>query len=152
MDFGSKNPVQNWLKIQLVKLDYSKLIFQKSSTDQQREKMFSTFTHFWWCLPQTIVVYIPSNLGSKWINVSWIQNTNKFSGHSGWKAGFWVKSLMSVWIEGDRWLRIQASIQYQTYHKIPIMCKNQWQECKQPQDVMSSYVLKWVVLIVGHAV
>ena len=32
---GSKNPVRNRLKIQLVQLDFSKLIFQKSSTDQQ---------------------------------------------------------------------------------------------------------------------
>ena len=34
---GSKNPVRNRLKIQFVKLDFSKLIFQKSTTDQQRE-------------------------------------------------------------------------------------------------------------------
>ena len=34
---GSKNPVRNRLKIQFVKLDFSKLIFQKSSTDQQGE-------------------------------------------------------------------------------------------------------------------
>ena len=32
---GSKNPVRNRLKIQFVKPDFSKLIFQKSSTDQQ---------------------------------------------------------------------------------------------------------------------
>ena len=32
---GSKSPVQNRLKIQFGKLDFSKLIFQKSSTDQQ---------------------------------------------------------------------------------------------------------------------
>ena len=32
---GSKNSVQNRLKIQFVELDLSKLIFQKSSTDQQ---------------------------------------------------------------------------------------------------------------------
>ena len=32
---GSKNPVRNRLKIQFVELDFSKLIFQKSSTDQQ---------------------------------------------------------------------------------------------------------------------
>ena len=32
---GSKNPVRNRLKIQFVKLDFSRLIFQKSSTDQQ---------------------------------------------------------------------------------------------------------------------
>ena len=30
---GSKNPVQNRLKIQFVELDFSNLIFQKSSTD-----------------------------------------------------------------------------------------------------------------------
>ena len=29
-----KNPVRNRLKIQFVELDFSKLIFQKSSTDQ----------------------------------------------------------------------------------------------------------------------
>ena len=32
---GSKNPVWNRLKIQFVELDFSKLIFHKSSTDQQ---------------------------------------------------------------------------------------------------------------------
>ena len=32
---GSKNPVWNRLKIQFVKLDFSNLIFQKSSTDKQ---------------------------------------------------------------------------------------------------------------------
>ena len=30
---GSKNPVRNRLKIQFVELDFSNLIFQKSSTD-----------------------------------------------------------------------------------------------------------------------
>ena len=34
---GSKNPVLNRLKIQFIELDFSKLIFQKSSTDQQGE-------------------------------------------------------------------------------------------------------------------
>ena len=32
---GSKNPVRKRLKIQFVEFDFSKLIFQKSSTDQQ---------------------------------------------------------------------------------------------------------------------
>ena len=32
---GSKNPVQNRLKIQFVKLDFSNLIFQESESDQQ---------------------------------------------------------------------------------------------------------------------
>ena len=32
---GSKNPVRNRIKIQYVKFDFSKLIFQKSSADQQ---------------------------------------------------------------------------------------------------------------------
>ena len=32
---GSENSVQNRLKIQFVELDFSKLIFQKSSRDQQ---------------------------------------------------------------------------------------------------------------------
>jgi hypothetical protein len=32
---GSKHPVRNRLKIQFTELDFSKLIFQKSSTDQQ---------------------------------------------------------------------------------------------------------------------
>ena len=32
---GSKNSAQNRLKIQFLELDFSKLIFQKSSTDQQ---------------------------------------------------------------------------------------------------------------------
>ena len=39
---GSKNPVQNRLKIQFVELDLSELIFQKSSTDQQGDSI-STF-------------------------------------------------------------------------------------------------------------
>ena len=34
---GSKNPVRNRLKKRFVELDFSKLIFQKSSTDQQGE-------------------------------------------------------------------------------------------------------------------
>jgi hypothetical protein len=34
---GSKNQVRNRLKIQFVELDFFKLIFQKSSTDQQGE-------------------------------------------------------------------------------------------------------------------
>ena len=34
---GSKNQVWNRLKIKFVELDFSKLIFQKSSTDQQGE-------------------------------------------------------------------------------------------------------------------
>jgi hypothetical protein len=37
---GSKNQVRNRQKIQFVELDFSKLIFQKSSTDQQGEKLF----------------------------------------------------------------------------------------------------------------
>ena len=37
---GSKNQVRNRLKIQFVELDFSKLIFQKSSTDQQGECLF----------------------------------------------------------------------------------------------------------------
>ena len=37
---GSKNPVRNRLKIQLVKLDFSKLIFHKSSTNQQGETQY----------------------------------------------------------------------------------------------------------------
>ena len=32
---GNKNQVQNRLKIQFVELDFSKLIFQKSSRDQK---------------------------------------------------------------------------------------------------------------------
>ena len=32
---GSKNPVRNRLNNQFIKLDFSKLIFQKSGTDQQ---------------------------------------------------------------------------------------------------------------------
>ena len=37
---GSKNQVRNRLKIQLVELYFSKLIFQKSSTDQQGDRHF----------------------------------------------------------------------------------------------------------------
>ena len=36
---GSKNPVRNRLRIQFVELDFSKLIFQKSSTDQQGNRL-----------------------------------------------------------------------------------------------------------------
>ena len=36
---GSKNQVRNRLKIQFVELDVSRLIFQKSSTDQQGERL-----------------------------------------------------------------------------------------------------------------
>ena len=35
---GSKNPIPNRLKIQFIELDFSKLIFQKSSPDQQGNK------------------------------------------------------------------------------------------------------------------
>ena len=40
---GSKNPVRNRLKIQFVKLDFSKLIFKKPSTDQQGVNGLSFF-------------------------------------------------------------------------------------------------------------
>ena len=36
---GSKNSVRNRLKIQFAELDFSKLIFQKSSTDQQGDSV-----------------------------------------------------------------------------------------------------------------
>ena len=36
---GSKTPVRNRLKIQFAKLDFSKLIFQKSSIDQQGDSV-----------------------------------------------------------------------------------------------------------------
>ena len=36
---GSKNQVRNRLKVQLVELNFSKWIFQKSSTDQQGESL-----------------------------------------------------------------------------------------------------------------
>ena len=39
---GSKNPVWNRLKIQFVELDFSNLIFQKSSTDQQGDSSLET--------------------------------------------------------------------------------------------------------------
>ena len=39
---GSKNQVRNRLKIKFVELDFSKLIFQKSSTDQQVDKVPSS--------------------------------------------------------------------------------------------------------------
>ena len=38
---GSKNQVRNRLNIQFIELDFSKLIFPKSSTDQQRERVDS---------------------------------------------------------------------------------------------------------------
>jgi hypothetical protein len=40
---ATKNQVRNRLKIQFVELDFSKLIFQKSSTDQYLGKYFHTF-------------------------------------------------------------------------------------------------------------
>ena len=43
---GSKNPVRNRLKIQFIELDFSKLIFQKSSTNQQEEFVL-TEGQFW---------------------------------------------------------------------------------------------------------
>ena len=43
---GSKNPVWNRLKIQFVELDFSKLIFQKSSTDQQGESFCDLWMSF----------------------------------------------------------------------------------------------------------
>ena len=38
---GSEDQFRNRLKIQFVEFDFSKLIFQKSSTDQQRASKFS---------------------------------------------------------------------------------------------------------------
>jgi hypothetical protein len=40
---GYTNPIQKGLKIQYVKLNFSKFIFQKSSTDQQGVKLHSQF-------------------------------------------------------------------------------------------------------------
>ena len=40
----SKNQVRNRLKIQFVKLDFSNLIFQKSSTDQQGVRDIADFS------------------------------------------------------------------------------------------------------------
>ena len=37
-DTGSKNPIRNRLNIQFVELDFSKLNFQKSSTDLQGDR------------------------------------------------------------------------------------------------------------------
>ena len=42
---GSKNQVRNRLKIKFVELDFSKLIFQKSSTDQQGDSHLAN--KFW---------------------------------------------------------------------------------------------------------
>ena len=42
---GSKNQARNSLKIQFVEFDFSKLMFQKSSTDQQRASKFSLTTN-----------------------------------------------------------------------------------------------------------
>ena len=42
---GSKNPVWNRLKIEFVELDFSNLIFQKSSTDQQGDSMTQLLIH-----------------------------------------------------------------------------------------------------------
>jgi hypothetical protein len=44
---GSKNPVRNRLKIQFVELGFSKLIFQKSSTDQQGEYLIDCPNQLW---------------------------------------------------------------------------------------------------------
>ena len=37
-NIGSKNSVRNRLKIHFVEMDFSKMIFQKSSTDQQEDR------------------------------------------------------------------------------------------------------------------
>ena len=42
---GSKNPVWSRMKIHFVELDFFKLIFQKSSTDQQWVRRFELFSH-----------------------------------------------------------------------------------------------------------
>ena len=42
---GSKNQVRNRLRIQFVELDFSKLIFQKSSADQQGVTIYVGFIH-----------------------------------------------------------------------------------------------------------
>ena len=42
---GSKNPVRNRLKIQFIELDFPKLIFQKSSTDQQGFNLLLCLVH-----------------------------------------------------------------------------------------------------------
>jgi hypothetical protein len=41
---GSKNQVQNISRIKFVELDFSKLIFQKSSTDQQGVRILNSIT------------------------------------------------------------------------------------------------------------
>ena len=58
--------------------------------------MFFTFIYFWWCLPHSSSRYFPSNLGSKWINVVWIQDTNTFSGHSGLEMRIRQKKMSRV--------------------------------------------------------
>ena len=45
---GSRNQVRNRLNIQFVELDFSKLIFQKSSTDQQGARLLYLKCITWW--------------------------------------------------------------------------------------------------------
>ena len=52
---GSKNSVRNRLKIQFVKLDFSKLIFEKLSTDQQGVSLY-LLIQFWLCYR---TIYVP---------------------------------------------------------------------------------------------
>ena len=54
-----KNPVRNRLKIQFVKLDFSKFIFQKSSADQQGEWNFFDNSFSRYCL-----IFILTFMGS----------------------------------------------------------------------------------------
>jgi hypothetical protein len=51
---GSKDQVQNRLKIQFVKLDFSKLIFQKSSTDQQGVSLVDACLLSWFSLKEIV--------------------------------------------------------------------------------------------------
>ena len=51
---GSKNPVQNRLKIQFVKLDFSKLIFQKSSMCRKIDILHEILTYLRIPIPDAI--------------------------------------------------------------------------------------------------
>ena len=62
---GSKNQVRNRLKIKFVKLDFSKLIFQKSSTDQQGVRsMKYKFSCEHSVLGAEVLMYVGTYVGS----------------------------------------------------------------------------------------
>ena len=80
---GSKNQVQNRLKIHFIELDFSKLICQKSSTDQQG-------------------VWLTA---SKWISINWIDSLIQGSYHFCFRANL---SVIFVWLNESDLTQIMA--------------------------------------------